>query len=150
MQMHFAFSIQQLLCRMSEAGQSTGFCIVSLPDVYRAETSGMHLNRLMKWLLPMISYLYENSHRCATRCCGNCCTTNVYVTVPTELILQWIYTNLIHLPWFVLLRVNASTCFGRYSPIFRRVCTSAIWCNCVCRRCVECTQHKAYARNYTK
>jgi hypothetical protein len=28
-----------------------------------------------------------------------------------------------------LLRVNASTCFGHYSPIFRRLCTDAIWCN---------------------
>jgi hypothetical protein len=28
-----------------------------------------------------------------------------------------------------LLRVNASTCFGRYWPIFRRLCTVAIWWN---------------------
>jgi hypothetical protein len=35
-----------------------------------------------------------------------------------------------------LLRVSASTCFGRYSPIFRRLCTVAIWCNCVRKMCV--------------
>jgi hypothetical protein len=39
-----------------------------------------------------------------------------------------------------LLRVNASTCFGRYSPIFRRLCTGAIWCNYVRRMCVDCVQ----------
>jgi hypothetical protein len=27
-----------------------------------------------------------------------------------------------------LLGFNASTCFGRYSPIFRRLCTDDIWC----------------------
>jgi hypothetical protein len=32
-----------------------------------------------------------------------------------------------------LLGVNASTCFGRYSPIFRRLCADAIWCNYVLR-----------------
>jgi hypothetical protein len=39
-----------------------------------------------------------------------------------------------------VLRVNASTCFGRYSLIFRRLCTDAIWCNYVRRMCVECVQ----------
>jgi hypothetical protein len=39
-----------------------------------------------------------------------------------------------------LLGVNASTCFGRYSPIFRRLCTDAIWCNYVRRMCVDCVQ----------
>jgi hypothetical protein len=34
---------------------------------------------------------------------------------------------------FCLWRVNASTCFGHYSPIFRRFCTVAIWCNYVRR-----------------
>jgi hypothetical protein len=33
--------------------------------------------------------------------------------------------------WVRLLRANASTCFGRYSPIFRRLCRVAIWCNWV-------------------
>jgi hypothetical protein len=32
---------------------------------------------------------------------------------------------------FVCLRVNACTCFGRYSSIFSRLCTVAVWCNCV-------------------
>jgi hypothetical protein len=32
-----------------------------------------------------------------------------------------------------LLGVNASICFRRYSPIFRRPCTDAIWCNYVRR-----------------
>jgi hypothetical protein len=35
-----------------------------------------------------------------------------------------------------LLRVNASTCFGLYSSIFKRLCTVAIWCNCVRRMCI--------------
>jgi hypothetical protein len=39
-----------------------------------------------------------------------------------------------------LLAVNVSTCFGRYSPIFRRLCTDAIWCNYVRRMCVDCVQ----------
>jgi hypothetical protein len=39
-----------------------------------------------------------------------------------------------------LLRVNASTCFERYSPIFRRFCTVAIWCNCVRGMCVDRVQ----------
>jgi hypothetical protein len=30
-----------------------------------------------------------------------------------------------------LLRVNASTCFGRYSPIFRGLCTGGVWGDCV-------------------
>jgi hypothetical protein len=38
-------------------------------------------------------------------------------------------------------RVNASTCFGRYSPIIRKLCTFAIWCNCVRRMCVDCVQN---------
>jgi hypothetical protein len=37
-----------------------------------------------------------------------------------------------------ILKVNASTCFGRYSRIFRGLCTEAIWCNCVRRMCVVC------------
>jgi hypothetical protein len=52
-----------------------------------------------------------------------------------------------------LLGVSASTCFGRYSPIFRRLCTNAVWCNCV-QVAVEPQsariQHTSYARNYTK
>jgi hypothetical protein len=40
--------------------------------------------------------------------------------------------------------VSASTCFGRYSPIFRGLCTDAIWCNYVR------SQHTSYTRNYTK
>jgi hypothetical protein len=59
-----------------------------------------------------------------------------------------------------LLTVNASTCFERYSPIFRRFCTDDIWCNYVRRRCVDCVQvavppqpariqHTSYARNHT-
>jgi hypothetical protein len=36
-----------------------------------------------------------------------------------------------------LLGVSASTCFGRYSSTFRRLCTDAIWCNCVRRMCVD-------------
>jgi hypothetical protein len=39
-----------------------------------------------------------------------------------------------------LLSVNVSICFGRYSPIFRRLCTVAIWCNYVRRMCVDCVQ----------
>jgi hypothetical protein len=39
-----------------------------------------------------------------------------------------------------LLRFSASTCFGRYWPIFRRLCTVAVWCNCVRRMCVDCVQ----------
>jgi hypothetical protein len=39
-----------------------------------------------------------------------------------------------------LLGVNASTCFGRYSFIFTRLCTAAVWCNCVRRVCVDCVQ----------
>jgi hypothetical protein len=39
-----------------------------------------------------------------------------------------------------LLGVNASTCFERYSPIFRRLCTVANWCNYVRRMCVDCVQ----------
>jgi hypothetical protein len=39
-----------------------------------------------------------------------------------------------------LLRVNASTCFGRYSPIYRRLCTAVIWRNCVRGMCVDCVQ----------
>jgi hypothetical protein len=39
-----------------------------------------------------------------------------------------------------LLGVNASTCFGRYAPIFRRFCTNAIWCNYVRRMCVDYVQ----------
>jgi hypothetical protein len=39
-----------------------------------------------------------------------------------------------------LLGVNTSTCFRRYSPIFRRLCTVAIWCNCVRRMFVDCVQ----------
>jgi hypothetical protein len=39
-----------------------------------------------------------------------------------------------------LLGVNASTCFGRYSPIFRRLCTVAIWCNYMHRMCVDYVQ----------
>jgi hypothetical protein len=34
-----------------------------------------------------------------------------------------------------LLRNNASTCFGRYSPIFGRLCTVAIWCNFMLTAC---------------
>jgi hypothetical protein len=30
-----------------------------------------------------------------------------------------------------LLEVNAATCFGRYSSIFMRPCTDAVWCNYV-------------------
>jgi hypothetical protein len=37
-----------------------------------------------------------------------------------------------------LLIVNASTCFGRLLSIFRRLCTNAIWYNCVCRMRVDC------------
>jgi hypothetical protein len=36
-----------------------------------------------------------------------------------------------------LLGVNASTCFGRYSLIFRKLCTDAFWCNYVSRMCVD-------------
>jgi hypothetical protein len=32
--------------------------------------------------------------------------------------------------------VNACTCFGRYSPIFRRLCRDAICCNYVRKICV--------------
>jgi hypothetical protein len=32
-----------------------------------------------------------------------------------------------------LLGVSASTCFGRYSPIFRGLCTDSVWCNYVRR-----------------
>jgi hypothetical protein len=39
-----------------------------------------------------------------------------------------------------LLGVNASTCFGHYSPIFRRLCTDAVWCNYVRRMCVDHVQ----------
>jgi hypothetical protein len=39
-----------------------------------------------------------------------------------------------------LLRVNASTCFGRYTSILRRLCTDAILCNNVRRMCVDCVQ----------
>jgi hypothetical protein len=39
-----------------------------------------------------------------------------------------------------LLGVNVSTCFGRYSPIFRRLYTDAIWCNGVRRMYVDCMQ----------
>jgi hypothetical protein len=39
-----------------------------------------------------------------------------------------------------LLGVNASTRFERYSPIFRRLCTDAMWCNYVRRMCVDCVQ----------
>jgi hypothetical protein len=39
-----------------------------------------------------------------------------------------------------LLTVSASTCFGRYSPIFRRLCQDATWCNYVRRMCVDCVQ----------
>jgi hypothetical protein len=57
-----------------------------------------------------------------------------------------------------LLRVNASTCFGLYTLVFRRQCKNAIWCNYVRRMCVDCvqvavparSQHTTYARNYTK
>jgi hypothetical protein len=38
------------------------------------------------------------------------------------------------------LRVNASKCFGRYSIIFRGLCTVALWCNCVRRICVDCVR----------
>jgi hypothetical protein len=40
-----------------------------------------------------------------------------------------------------LLGVSASTCFGRYSPIFRRLCTDAVWCNYVRRMCVDYMHH---------
>jgi hypothetical protein len=36
-----------------------------------------------------------------------------------------------------LLGVKASTCCGRYLPIFRRLCTDAVWCNYVRRMCVD-------------
>jgi hypothetical protein len=58
-----------------------------------------------------------------------------------------------------LLRVNACTCLGRYSPIFRKLCTVALWCNCVRRTCVDCvlfavqparSQHTSYAHSHTK
>jgi hypothetical protein len=39
-----------------------------------------------------------------------------------------------------LLGVKAPKCFGRYSPIFRRICTDAIWCNYVRRMCVDYVQ----------
>jgi hypothetical protein len=39
-----------------------------------------------------------------------------------------------------LLGVNASTFFGQYMPIFKRLFTVAIWCNCMCRMCVDCVQ----------
>jgi hypothetical protein len=39
-----------------------------------------------------------------------------------------------------LLGVNVSICFGRYSPIFRRLCTDPIWCNYVRRMRVGCVQ----------
>jgi hypothetical protein len=39
-----------------------------------------------------------------------------------------------------LLGVNASTYFGRYSPIFRRLCTDAMWCSYVRRMCVDYVQ----------
>jgi hypothetical protein len=42
------------------------------------------------------------------------------------------------LPLVCLLGVNASTRCGRYLPIFRRLCTVAIWCNCVRGMCVDC------------
>jgi hypothetical protein len=40
-----------------------------------------------------------------------------------------------------LLGVNASIDFVRYSPIFKRLCTDAIWCNYVCRMCVDYTSY---------
>jgi hypothetical protein len=43
-----------------------------------------------------------------------------------------------------LLRGNASTYFGRYSPIFSRFCSVAIWCNWVRRLCVEYVQVAVY------
>jgi hypothetical protein len=48
-----------------------------------------------------------------------------------------------------LLGVNASTCFGRYSPIFRRLCTDGIWCNYVRRLCVDRVRwnHNLHADN---
>jgi hypothetical protein len=60
-----------------------------------------------------------------------------------------------------LKRVNASPCFERYSPTFRRLCTVAIWCKWLRRVCVDCvrvavepqtarSQHTSYAGNYTK
>jgi hypothetical protein len=36
-----------------------------------------------------------------------------------------------------LLGANASTCFGRYSSIFRRFSIDAVWCNYVRRMCVD-------------
>jgi hypothetical protein len=63
--------------------------------------------------------------------------------------VQYDFTNapnsyFIHLPatlyilntecaFVCVLRVNASTCYGRYS-----LCTDVIWCNCVRRVCVDC------------
>jgi hypothetical protein len=39
-----------------------------------------------------------------------------------------------------LLGLSASASFGRYSPIFRSLCTDAIWCNYVRRMCVDYVQ----------
>jgi hypothetical protein len=39
-----------------------------------------------------------------------------------------------------LLGVNASTCFGRYSSIFKRLFTDAIWYNYLRRMCVDYVQ----------
>jgi hypothetical protein len=63
-------------------------------------------------------------------------------------------TNLIHFFRFlILVGFNASTCFGRHSPIFRRPCINVTWCNCLRKMCVGgvwvgvLRQHTFYARN---
>lgn len=69
-QIHFAVSVQQLLCRMSRAGQSTDLCSPLKPTMTNWAVSGTYLSRLMKWLLPIIRYRYEHSSWCATNCSG--------------------------------------------------------------------------------
>jgi hypothetical protein len=64
-----------------------------------------------------------------------CVTLAMYSVVKLDVLLTVHHTNLI-----CLLGVNAFTCFGRYSPIFSRLWSVAVWCNYVCRVCVNYVQ----------
>jgi hypothetical protein len=105
MQLYIALSIRQLLCRLSEAGQSTDFCSRLTSNCVQSWTvRGMHLNRIMNWLLPIICYLQENSHWCATRCTGNCCTANRRQVINWQNFTIWL-VNLLELSCVEIFRV---------------------------------------------
>jgi hypothetical protein len=61
-------------------------------------------------------------------------------TLNNKIILLMNQHQLDTLPLVYFIKSQCLYMFGRYSPIFRRLYTNAIWCNCVRRMCVDCVQ----------